>query len=92
MAESYKSCLPAVSVFDTDPCYGQVPLKHPFIVEAGMHRRCRDRQTERAREREERERAASTTPSSRQARTAGAKRERERERGCVAMQKPQKPP
>jgi hypothetical protein len=38
MPESYTSLLPCVSVFDSAPSYGPVPLKHPFVVEAGTHR------------------------------------------------------
>ena len=38
MPESFTSLLPCVSVFDAEPSYGPVPLKHPFVVEAGTHR------------------------------------------------------
>jgi hypothetical protein len=38
MPESYTSLLPCVSVLDSVPSYGPVPLKHPFVVEAGTHR------------------------------------------------------
>jgi len=38
MPESYTSLLPCVSVFDSAPSYGPVPLKHPLVVEAGTHR------------------------------------------------------
>ena len=38
MPESYTSLLPCVSLFDSEPSYGPVPLQHPFVVEAGTHR------------------------------------------------------
>lgn len=38
MPESFDSSLPTLSVFDADPQYGDLPLKHPFVVEAGMQR------------------------------------------------------
>jgi len=38
MPASYTSCLPSVSVFDSEPCYGHVPLKQPFVVEVGTQR------------------------------------------------------
>ena len=38
MPEAYNSCLPSVSVFDHTPQYGDLPLRTPFLVEAGMQR------------------------------------------------------
>lgn len=38
MPNSYTSCLPCMSVFDSEACYGDVPLRQPFVVEVGTHR------------------------------------------------------
>jgi len=38
MPEAYTPCLPCVSVFDDHPQYGDMPLKHPFVVPPGTQR------------------------------------------------------
>ena len=36
--KAHTSCLPCVGIFDSEPLYGDVPLQHPFVIEAGAHR------------------------------------------------------